>query len=102
MEFQDIAQLVKQIVTDMRDSHVSLVKDVVGEMLKHTSADHDNVVRLVQSMERLEVNLESQQQTNEKRIRELEETRWKMAGVIALGSMLFGFAAAVGVRFIHP
>lgn len=100
MEFDDIAQLVRQIVTDMRDSHVSLVKDVIAETLRHTATDHDAVVRLVVLVEQTNATLTVMQTSTETRLRELEQTRWKMAGMIGLASMLFAAGTALLAHFL--
>lgn len=117
MEFEDIRQLINTIVTDMRTAQGDLIRDVMGQMLnahathsaevlKAHQSDHDNLVRLAVLSEQVARDINEiksshahQVSDNDRRIRELEASRWKLAGVLGLLSIITPIIATFLIRF---
>lgn len=107
MEFEDVKHLVKEMVGEMRLSQTSLVRDIMGEMLKSHQTDHDTLVRMETLITGIQGSLISLQQTDvrrvdatETRLRELENTRWKLAGGLGIATLLFSGVFAFVTQYL--
>jgi len=118
MEFQDIKQLITSIVGEMRTAQAELIRDVMGQMLhahqahaqdimKAHQGDHDSLVRLTVLNEQMardvnDIKLANarQVQENEKRIRELEATRWKLAGYLGVLAIVTPIIASFLIHWL--
>jgi len=116
MEFEDIRQLITEIVNDIRTAQADLIRDVLGTMLsahathsaevmKAHQSDHDALVRLAVLSEQMAHDVSDIKGTharhsaeNESRIRELEASRWKLAGVLGLLSIITPVVATFLIR----